>query len=46
MDEHLKKPFEERAKLSEKLMTENKLRVPFIVEKHQKANIKSTSKVK
>ena len=46
MDEHLKKPFEERKKLSEKLMTENKLRVPFIVEKHTKAKIKSTSKSK
>merc|ERR1712226_406048 len=46
MEEHLKKPFEERCKLSQKLMTENKLRVPFIVEKHSKANIKSTSKVK
>merc|ERR1711862_622733 len=46
MEEHLKKSFEERCKLSQKLMTENKLRVPFIVEKHAKAKIKSTSKVK
>jgi hypothetical protein len=46
MEEHLKKPLEERKKLAEKLMNENKLRVPFIVEKHTKSTLKSTSKVK
>ena len=43
MEEHLKKPFADRQRQSQKLMMENKTQVPFVVEKHNKSNIKSTS---
>jgi len=46
MEEHLKKSFADRQKLSTRLMNENKLRVPFIVELHSKSQLKKTSKVK
>ena len=43
MEEHLKKPFADRQRLSQKLMMDDNQRVPFVVEKHNKSKMKNTS---